>query len=72
MTAKDFCYWLQGKIEIDGEHKALTSSQVEVIAKHLALVFVHDINPQEGDKTVQDKLNKIHNSPNNPNPLIRC
>lgn len=60
MTARDFCYWLQGKLEIDGEPKALTAAQVEVIQRHLNLVFAHDIDPKAGGPDVQDKLNKIH------------
>lgn len=60
MTARDFCYWLQGKLEIDGEPKPLTASQVEVIQRHLSLVFAHDIDPKAGDEKQQAKLNKIH------------
>lgn len=40
MTAENFCYWLQGKLEIDGERtQMLTVEQVEVIRRHLQLVF---------------------------------
>jgi hypothetical protein len=70
MTSRDFCYWLQGKLEIDGEPKPLTAEQVEVIAKHLALVFKHEIDPSFGDKKKQDELNAIHN--HGKDPLIRC
>lgn len=58
MTARDFCYWLQGKLEIDGEPKPLTASQVEVIQRHLSLVFAHDIDPKAGGPDVQKKLNE--------------
>ncbi len=61
MTARDFCYWLQGKIEIDGEAKPLTATQVEVIQRHLSLVFAHDIDPKAGGAEVQEKLSKVHN-----------
>lgn len=60
MTARDFCYWLQGKLEIDGEPKPLTASQVEVIQRHLSLVFAHDIDPKAGGAKVQSILNDIH------------
>ena len=69
MTARDFCYWLQGKLEIDGaEHgggttvRALSASQVEVIARHLAMVFAHDIDPKtdKGDPKVKGVLDHLH------------
>lgn len=48
MTSRDFAYWLQGFIEIQAHGPAslyLTEDQVKVIKNHLALVFVHDIDP---------------------------
>ena len=39
----------------------MTAAQVETVKKHLALVFVHDIDPSMGDKSHQDKLNAVHN-----------
>lgn len=60
MTAENFCYWLQGKLEIDGGPLPLTAAQVDVIQKHLSLVFVHDIDPKAGGPEVQAKLNAIH------------
>ncbi len=33
-----FCYWLRGFFEISGE-TSLTKEQVDIISKHLALVF---------------------------------
>ena len=43
MTARDFCYWLQGVFEV---HKATTlnEEQVTIIKNHLGLVFAHDID----------------------------
>jgi hypothetical protein len=38
MTPQDFCYWLQGLLEV-GQPKALNETQVQQIAEHLALVF---------------------------------
>ena len=79
MTARDFCYWLQGKLEIDqAKHdesvytEALTAKQVACIKRHLALVFVHDIDPKAGGPEVQDKLNSIHNKGIKHPPGMRC
>jgi hypothetical protein len=49
MTSRDFCYWLQGHFELatvttDGS-VILTAEQVQMIQKHLSLVFVHEIDP---------------------------
>jgi hypothetical protein len=67
MTAREFCYWLQGYFEIDGRiwHK-IDEEQCETIRKHLAMVFAHDIDPAAGDAAVQAKLNHIHNSGSTP------
>lgn len=42
MNAENFCYWLQGYIEIeeaDAPCEALSQNQVRSIKEHLALVF---------------------------------
>lgn len=62
MTSRDFAYWLQGYFEIHGPGM-LSSPQVEVIQKHLSLVFVHEIDPSAGDQAHQDVLNAIHHNP---------
>ena len=72
MTARDFCYWLQGKLEIDGEPKPLTATQVEVIQRHLSLVFIHDIDPKAGGPEVQKKLNAVHDGLLDRPPGVRC
>ena len=49
MTARDFCYWLQGFFEVHGidkERIILRPEQVEVIKRHLSMVFEHDIDPK--------------------------
>jgi len=38
MSSESFCYWLRGYFEIAGE-TPLTREQVEIISKHLSLVF---------------------------------
>jgi hypothetical protein len=50
MKSRDFCFWLQGYLEITAAdaspmNEPLTSAQVNCIRKHLALVFVHEIDP---------------------------
>ena len=38
MTERDFCYWLQGFIELNGI-EALSKEQVKIIQEHLQLVL---------------------------------
>lgn len=69
MKASEFCYWLQGYFELQPEStKTLTTEQVEIIQRHLALVFAHDIDPQAGGPAHQQQLNNIHGG----NTLFRC
>jgi len=72
MKATEFCYWLQGFFELNQAAeqytKQLTPEQVEIIQRHLALVFVHDIDPQAGSSKYQAELNKIHGG----STLYRC
>jgi hypothetical protein len=75
MKSRDFAYWLQGFFEITRAHGglnvALVPSQVELIEKHLALVFKHEIDPAMGDAKHQAGLNEIHG--NDPGKLVfRC
>jgi hypothetical protein len=49
MTAENFCYWLQGYIELQNADKrerpaGLTEEQRVTISNHLNLVFIHDID----------------------------
>lgn len=66
MTSRDFCYWLQGFFEItnvtDGT-QVIQRDQVEMIKKHLNLVFKHEIDPSMGNQEHQNELNQIHNKP---------
>ena len=72
MKSRDFCYWLQGYFELHGnrpvrpephDDMALSGYQVEMIRKHLALVFKHDIDPSAGSAAHQEELNEIHGKP---------
>lgn len=69
MTARDFCYWLQGYFEISGQQpqppephgmNGLNSEQVKMIERHLALVFKHEIDPSQGTPEKQAELQQIH------------
>lgn len=62
MTSRDFCFWLQGLFELQGP-KELDARQTDLIKRHLALVFVHEIDPSMGPETHQEKLNSIHAAP---------
>jgi len=77
MTSREFAYWLQGFFEISGS-KELTPKQVELIKKHLNLVFYHEIDPSyTPDQKKQEEMNLIHNPPTSifpdfNDPLARC
>lgn len=81
MTAREFCYWLQGYFEIHGNQPeppepnnfgVITSEQAKTIRKHLALVFKYDIDPSQGPQKVQDALNHLHGPTKPGDPIIRC
>lgn len=78
MKATEFCYWLQGFFEIGYNHtpssaKSLTSTQIEMIERHLEMVFAHDIDPKAGSEGHQHILQEIHDGLNTrPNLKPRC
>jgi len=67
MTSRDFCYWLQGYFEIaslaDSSTGQITTTQADMIKRHLNMVFVHEIDPiiDQGDPVKQGLLNQLHN-----------
>ncbi len=61
MNSRDFCFWLQGFFELTDSGNALSANQVEMIKRHLNLVFIHDIDPSMGNEAHQGKLNWVHN-----------
>lgn len=86
MTAREFCYWLQGYFELRQTEVEtpvvirLTDAQVVQIRAHLALVFQHDIDPSvdKGDAALAQKLQSVHDAsalldslPKRP-PGVRC
>lgn len=80
MTSRDFVFWLQGFFEIAGANPTvdtaydLSAPQTDIIKKHLALVFIHEIDPSAGPKPHQANLNAIHNvqSPPSDGVTYRC
>lgn len=64
MTARDFCYWLQGyfeiKDQIPGATLHLTENQVTCIRNHLNMVFKHEIDPSMGPPAHQHALTQLH------------
>lgn len=76
MKATEFCYWLQGYFEIYGASaepgNSLTGDQVEVIQRHLAMVFKHDIDPKAGPPEHQQILSDIHSGRVGGDIRIKC
>lgn len=77
MLARDFCFWLQGYMEISTHSTpGLTAHQLEIVKKHLNLVFLHDIDPSMGDKKHQEELNTAHSVIHSSKPMgdmiVRC
>lgn len=70
MKSVEFCYWLQGFFELHPENGkatsdgiSLTPQQVGTIARHLAMVFKHEIDPSYGSQAAQQALATIHQGP---------
>lgn len=67
MSSESFCFWLQGYFELNRKSDSLSEEQVELIRRHLDLVFAHEIDPKAGGPAVQAKLNKLHGD-----TILRC
>jgi hypothetical protein len=86
MTSRDFCFWLQGFFELSANQSPeafpLSREQVRDIKNHLAMVFIHEIDPSMGPPERQAALNEAHAvtvppihgrpDPLNPGTLYRC
>lgn len=76
MTSRDFAFWLQGYFEIEdanGTTQPINAEKVEIIKKHLAMVFIHEIDPLDGNEKMQAKLNAAHSSPpHSSDTVYRC
>jgi hypothetical protein len=75
MTSRDFCFWLQGYFEIKGGTEGagtaggLSAEQAEMIRRHLALVFKHEIDPSAGPPAHQAALDALHKVANQPSAI---
>ena len=70
MTAENFCYFLQGYLELS-DTKTISKEQLAKIKGHLKLAFRDDIDPSMGNEAHQEILNNIHNTLHK-DPLMRC
>lgn len=59
MTSRDFAYWLQGLFELS-DTKQLDERQTELVKRHLAMVFKHEIDPSVGSPEHQSELQELH------------
>lgn len=58
MSSVQFCFWLQGFFEMTNA-TTMTPQQVELVKKHLAMVFIHEIDPSFPEEQ-QEALNAAH------------
>lgn len=56
ISPENFCYWLQGFFEITGgiSNEGITLAQVNVIKKHLALVFTNVTSSEDKPALVKE------------------
>jgi hypothetical protein len=57
MNSQEFCYWLQGFFEMT-DAKEITPEQVDMIKRHLSLVFVNVTRPSVEEKGKEKKGKK--------------
>jgi hypothetical protein len=72
MNSLDFCYWLRGYFEINGE-QAITKKQAEIISKHLTLVFeekAKDLEPVSEADVLRARGKEVVCSPKTIVPSI--
>ncbi len=76
MTSRDFCYWLQGFFEIQAPLR-MDETQLAAVKRHLAMVFIHEIDPSMPDPS--GKLQETHQPPKpagewppSGEPVYRC
>ena len=71
MKATEFCYWLQSTFELM-DAKSFDEKQTEIIKRHLAMAFLHDIDKRAPDAE-QKPLNEIHSGQLDPSKVVlRC
>lgn len=81
MTSRDFCFWLQGFFEIQGNQPFpseparrwnLSDPQIDMIRNHLSMVFIHEIDPSMKPTFVadhQNNLNQAHHGLDHMKPI---
>ena len=67
MTAREFCYWLQGHFELTNP-TTIDENATSLIKAHLKMVFIHDIDPSYPPEQ-QPALNEAHDG---EPPKMRC
>lgn len=71
MNSRDFVYWLQGFFELSGDIDLINGEQLDLIKRHLAMVFVHEIDPSFG--AILPVLQEIHDDTKQPDrPIPPC
>lgn len=60
MKAHEFCFWLQGHFELGDTSGGLSSEKLEVVKRHLAMVFAHDIDKRDVMPQEAAQLGQIH------------
>lgn len=69
MKSVEFCYWLQGLFEL-GNPTSLDAVQTDLVKRHLAMVFKHEIDPSYGKADAQTALSAIHNTGKQQHPPV--
>jgi hypothetical protein len=47
MNSLNFCYWLQGYVELSTNNKGLSPKQLDMVREHLKLVFKKETPDQD-------------------------
>lgn len=75
MKAPEFCYWLQGMFELSGPTlQELNAEQLNIIKQHLAMVFIHDIDPSypKDQQAALDAAHSGNSTTQNGTTVFRC
>ena len=76
MTTEQFCYWLQGFMELNPSMATPSAEQMKMIREHLAEVFVKKTPPFHvsvgGLLTAQGSHQTIGTGQNGPSVTVSC
>ena len=78
MTPEQFCYWLQGYMEL-ADNEGMTEKQVKTISDHLNTVF-NKVTPDRSkkpkqvlnEKTQREKLQEVIDEMQKNRPITTC